>query len=358
MKQKISKVVESVKRNQIQILTRILLTLFVVAAFLLIFFLFDGLIYFRYPSIVTSASESEMEVHFVDVGQGDATLIRFPSDKIMLIDTGENYESDKLITYIEQFMSLCNHHVIDYLILTHPDADHVGGTRDVVENFEIELAFRPKILSQTESEQNPNSNFEVSQTATYENAISSLAENAVEMVYSESGISFNEGGAQIDFLSPIEDSYSATNNYSAVVKIECEGKSFLFTGDSEALVERELLSSGEELDVDVLKVSHHGSDSATTEEFLLETTPAYACISVGIDNQYELPDNEVISRLQDIGAQILMTKDIGSFALAVSDGKLSVNYLNEIGVDFTIVILVTGVLLILIWGVKLPKSKT
>ena len=358
MKQKISKAVESVKKNQIQIFTRILLTLFVAIAFLLIFFLFDGPVCFRYPSIVTSASESEMEVHFIDVGQGDATLIRFPNEKIMLIDTGESYESDELITYVEQFMSLCNHYVIDYLVLTHPDADHVGGTRDIVENFEIELAFRPKILSQTESKQYPNSTFAVSQTATYENAISALTENSVEMIYSESGISINEGGAQIEFLSPTEESYSATNNYSAVIKVECDGKSFLFTGDSEALVERELLSSGEDLDVDVLKVSHHGSKSATTEEFLLATTPAYACISVGMDNQYELPNNDVISRIKAAGAQIIMTKDVGSFALSVDDGYLTVNYLNEIGIDFTVIILVAGVLLILIWGIKLPKSKT
>lgn len=355
---KLSKEIKSLKYKKVEILTRTLLSLIVAFAFLLVFFFCGGIEYFSNSNIVKSSSASEMEVHFIDVGQGDATLIRFPNDKLMLIDTGESYESDSLLTYLTEFLNFNNLNSIEYLVLTHADADHVGGTSEVVNNFNVGIVYRPKCFSKSEIGLYPELDYEIVDTNIYDDAISSIFNKGIEMTFSESGIEFSEGGANIKFLSPSKDSYSSSNNYSAVIKIEYEGKSFLFTGDCESEAENEMIDNFyAELDIDVLKVSHHGSKSATGEEFLKATTPVIACISVGEDNQYDLPDSEVINLLKNYNCQIVTTSESGSFAVAITNGELDVFYIISPSVDFTIVISVCGVLLILIWGIKVNKKK-
>lgn len=352
----IKKNINYVKNNKVQILVRTVLSAIVVLAFLLIFFLFDGLTFFIPPKIVTESKACDLEVNFIDVGQGDASLIRFPNDKLMLIDTGYGSESDKLISYLDEYLSLHNLTKINYLVLTHPDADHVGGTKALNDSFEIEIAYRPKYFSASEEGLYQNS-YKISSSQTYDKAISALYSKKVEMNFSESGISFNEGGAEVQFLAPISESYSNTNNYSAVIKISYQDKSFLFTGDAESLVERELISSGVNLDIDVLKVSHHGSSSGTSQQFLEATTPSISCISVGADNSHKHPDGDVVNRLISSGSEVYMTSTSGSFAVGLTSGQLKVYFVSTSPIDFSIVLVIAGVTLILIWGIKFPKSK-
>lgn len=352
----IKKNVNYIKNNKVPILIRAILSAIVVLAFLLIFFLFDGLTYFIPPSIVTESKDCDLEVNFIDIGQGDASLIRFPNDKLMLIDTGDSPEQNTLVNYLDEYLELHKLNKIDYLVLTHPDADHVGGAQAVAENFDVVVVYRPKYFSASEEGMYQNS-YKVSTSQTYDKALTALYDNQVEMYFSESGISFNDGGANVEFLAPISESYSNTNNYSAVIKISYQGKSFLFTGDAESLVEQELLDSGADLDIDVLKVSHHGSSSGTSQEFLQATTPSFACISVGKDNSYGHPSAEVVNRLNDCNCTILTTSNNGSFAIGLTGGSLQTFFVSTSPIDFTIVLVVAGVLLILIWGIKLPKSK-
>ena len=355
----IEKKIKYFKNNKIQVLFRLALSLVVILGFLVVFFLCDGILYFKPQVAVTSSHANELEVHFIDVGQGDASLIKFPNNKIMLIDTGESSQSDKLIDYLDEFMSLNNIEKIDYLVLTHPDADHVGGTKELTLNFDIKLAFRPKYLSISESMMDDSSTYKVFETATYEETISSLYESQIEMKYSQSGITFDEGGATVEFLSPIEDTYSSSNNYSAVIKISYEQKSFLFMGDAEDDVETQLVEKyGNLLDVDVLKVSHHGSDTASSDKFLKIVTPTYACISVAKENKYDLPSESVIERLVDCGSEVITTSENGSFAIALDENRLSIHFLKTSSVDFSIILAVCGVAIILIWGIKLPKSNS
>ena len=347
-----------IKQNKMQLLFRAVLSLFVIFTFLLVFFLCDGISYFKYRDIVTECSNNELEVHYIDVGQGDATLIKFPNEKTMLIDTGEDSESDKLINYISKFLNLHSINSLDYLVLTHPDSDHVGGTKTLTENFNIGLVFRPKCLSVSESMIDSDSSFNVFDTASYEEAISSLYDNQIEMKYSQSVISFYEGNVLIEFLSPTKDNYSNSNNYSAVIKMSYNDKSFLFTGDAEIEVENELVDLyGSELDVDVLKVSHHGSKSASSENFINLVSPTFACVSVGVDNQYNLPNQDVLDRLNNVGSEIITTSQNGSFAISVNQNILQIHYLTNYAVDFSILIVVFGVIIVVIWGIKLPKSK-
>lgn len=355
----IKKKMSYVKNNKIQVLFRTALSLFVILGFLLVFFLCDGILYFSPQVVVDSCKGSEMEVHFIDIGQGDASLIKFPNDKIMLIDTGESSQSEMLVNYLNKFLKLNNIEKIDYLVLTHPDADHVGGTKELTLNFGIGLAFRPKYLSVSESMMDLDSPYKVFETATYEETISSLYESQIEMKYSQSGISFNEGGAKIEFLGPIEENYSSSNNYSAVIKISYGSKSFLFMGDAEVQVENELIENyGNLLDVDVLKVSHHGSDTASSDNFLKIVTPSYSCISVAKDNKYDLPNNSVVERLKSYGSEVIMTSEKSSFAIALNENLLSVHFLQTSDVDFSIILAVCGVAITLIWGIKLPKSNS
>ena len=209
---KLSKEIKSLKYKKVEILTRTLLSLIVAFAFLLVFFFCGGIEYFSNSNIVKSSSASEMEVHFIDVGQGDATLIRFPNDKLMLIDTGENYESDNLISYLNGFLNFHDLNSIDYLVLTHADADHVGGTSEVINNFNVGIVYRPKCFSKSEIGLYPELDYEIVDTNIYDDAISSIFNSGIEMIFSESGIEFSEGGADIKFLSPSKDSYSSSNN--------------------------------------------------------------------------------------------------------------------------------------------------
>lgn len=359
MKKINSKILKSYfAKNKIQLLCKILFSLFVVFVFLLIFFLSNGINYFKYRDIVTACDGSEVEVHFIDVGQGDATLIKFPNKKTMLIDTGESSESNKLIRYLKQYFDFSSCNVLDYLVLTHPDSDHVGGTKALTENFNIGLVFRPKCLSVSESMIEGDSSYNVYNTASYEDAISSLYENQIEMKYSQSGISFYEGNVFIEFLSPTRENYSNSNNYSAVIKMSYMDKSFLFTGDIEEEIENELIQLyDDKLNVDVLKVSHHGSDTSSSQKFIDLVSPDYACISVKEDNQYNLPNQTVVERLKSAGGEILLTSQVGSFAISIINNAFVVNYLNESPIDFSILFVSFGLILIIIWGFKLPKSK-
>lgn len=244
----------------------------------------------------------ELAVHIIDVGQGDSILIQFPNGGVMLIDAGLDGSGAPVIPYLKKL----GVKKIDYLVATHPHADHIGGMAAVIEEFDIEKVYMPKVTHTTK---------------TFENLLLSIKKKGLKITPARAGLSVIEhGDLKVIFTAPCGSYYERLNNYSAVVRIQYKGISFLLTGDAEDLSEKEMLASGADLRADVLKVGHHGSNSSTTPEFLKSVSPKYAVISAGAGNHYGHPHQETLDKLISAGIEIYRT-DVHGTVVFVSDGK-------------------------------------
>ena len=241
-----------------------------------------------------------MRVHFIDVGQGDCSFIELGNGQTMLIDAGNNENGDDIVEYIKNLQ----YGDIDYVVATHPHDDHIGGMAEVLKAFSVEKMYMPNAAHTSYS---------------FENLLNVIEEKDIDLNVAKSGTSILSGGPiNIDILSPVQEEYSEMNNYSAVVRITYGESSFLFTGDAEKIVESEILNS--EIDVDVLKVGHHGSNSSSSEAFIEVATPQIAIISCGQDNMYGHPDYEVLSLLDENNVKVYRTDEAGTI-MVTADQK-------------------------------------
>lgn len=250
-----------------------------------------------------AGTSGELIIHYLDLGQADSILLELPNNEIMLIDAGNNSDGQKLVNYLrEQGID-----TIDYLIGTHPHADHIGGLDDVIENFVIGRIYMPEVIHTTK---------------TFEDVLLAVQRKGKKITPARTEVSIiDDPVLQIYFLSPISNNYKDLNHYSAVVKVDFLDKSFLFTGDAEKINEEEMIEKyGSSLKSHVLKVGHHGSNTSTSEEFIEKVVPDYAVISVGKDNSYGHPSALVIQRLQNHGVKIYRT-DLQGTIIARSDGQ-------------------------------------
>ncbi len=245
----------------------------------------------------------ELIIHFLDVGQADSILLELPNNEIMLIDAGNNSDGRKVVSYLRDK----GIDTIDYLIGTHPHADHIGGLDDVIDNFEIGRIYLPQVIHTSK---------------TFEDVLLAVQRKGKKITPARAGVNIvDEPDLQIYFISPVRDDYNNLNHYSAVVKVDFLNKSFLFTGDAEIPNEEEMIEKyGSSLKSHVLKVGHHGSNTSTSEEFIEKVVPDYAVISVGKDNSYGHPSALVIQRLQNHGVKIYRT-DLQGTIIARSDGQ-------------------------------------
>lgn len=241
----------------------------------------------------------QLKVHFINVGQGDSILIELHNGQTMLIDAGPD---DSVVSYLNQQ----GIKKINYLIATHPHADHVGGMAAVIKSFDIEKVYMPRVSHTSK---------------TYENVLLAVKSKGLKITSAKAGRTIlNQDGLKVNFIAPCGSSYDNLNNYSAVVKIQHGNTSFLLTGDAESLSEQQMLSSGTNLKSDVLKVGHHGSSSSTTPSFLKAVSPKYAVISCGAGNQYGHPYQDTLSKLNNAGVKTYRT-DTNGTVIFVSDGK-------------------------------------
>lgn len=252
---------------------------------------------------IQTMGEDIVTVHFIDVGQGDCTLIELPEDKFMLIDAGDNGKENVILNYLDEM----NVTKIDYLVATHPHADHIGGMPEIIEKYDIGQIFMP--------------NAEAS-SKTFENMLDVIEDKNlyINTAYAGKNI-FDDSGIKADIISPEKDrSYNDLNNCSAVVKLECGEKSFLFMGDAEKEIEDNISDSYAYLKSDVLKVGHHGSSTSSEYEFIKKVSPEYAVISCGKDNTYGHPHTETIDNLKKVDAEVLRTDELGTIKIE-TDGK-------------------------------------
>lgn len=244
--------------------------------------------------------KGEMEVHTIDVGQGDSTLIVTPGNKTILIDGGKESEGDTVLAY------LAEHGItsIDLMIASHPDADHIGGLVPVLENLEVK-----KVIDSGK----PHT------TQTYLNYLGLIDQKNIPFEIAKEG-SFLEVDPTVDIqvLNALEES-SDTNDSSIVLKVSFAEADFLLTGDADTEIEAEMIAEGYDLDSEVLKVGHHGSDTSTSQAFLEAVSPIIAVISVG-DNSYGHPSSSVLERLSNFGVDTSSTIENGDIVMT-TDGK-------------------------------------
>lgn len=249
-----------------------------------------------------SIGTDQLTVHFLDVGQGDSILIQFPNDSVMLVDAGPDGNGAPVISYLQQQ----GVNKIDYLVATHPHADHIGGMTAVIKEFEIDKVYMPKVTHTTKI---------------YEDLLLAIKEKGLKITPAHAGLDIlDQNGLQVTFAAPCSSNYDSLNNYSAVVKIQYGSTSFLLTGDAEEISEQEMLDEGMDLQADVLKVGHHGSSSSTTPAFLKSVAPKYAVISAGAENKYGHPHQETLDHLADAGVIVCRTDQDGTIVF-VSDGE-------------------------------------
>lgn len=248
----------------------------------------------------TVSDDTHLTVDYIDVGQGDATLIS-KGNFHMLIDAGKNDRGEQVVACLKK----AGIQKLDVLVGTHPDSDHIGGLDDVIEAFPADHVYMPDAKKGTR---------------TYEEVVDALKRAGEKSSMPEIGKSYSyEKNVVVRFLSP-KKTYSDSNNNSLVVQVAYGKNRFLFMGDAEEEAEKDIVAAGYDLECDVLKVGHHGSYTATSQAFLDKADPAYAVISCGKNNSYGHPHAEVLARLEDSDVQIYRTDKMGTVT-AESDGK-------------------------------------
>lgn len=246
-------------------------------------------------------------VEFIDVGQGDCTLI-CSEGYTALIDAGTPMSS----TAISKTLRSYNIDTIDVLILSHPHDDHIGSAEFLLEEFKINNIIFSDILPADDDN-----------AEAIKNIKDTAKELDVKCHFAKEGMVVNIGNFKLTVLLSDEGA-DDENNMSIILMAENDGAKFLFTGDAEQLCEQKLIDQGVNFDCDVLKVGHHGSRTSTSQEFLNFATPRYSVISCGKDNSYGHPHDVVTKRLRDSGTTIYRTDRDGNIIFKVYDGKIKV----------------------------------
>ncbi len=251
----------------------------------------------------TSDLPAGLQVHFLDVGQGDCAVVLCDGES-MVIDGGPKESSRYVYSYIRETLKLAR---IDYVVSTHPHVDHVYGLASVLNAAPADLVLTPVLDWGSWS---------------FNNMLKYARQQGAAFSVPREGDTLCLGGAKITILHcwPEAIAMDRANDASIVLRIDYGSTSFLFTGDAEDWSEYMMLDAKAPLKADVLKVSHHGSATASTAAFLKAVSPRYAVISAGKGNDFGHPHSVVLNRLQRLNTGILRTDELGTIVLH-SDGK-------------------------------------
>ena len=261
----------------------------------------------RVNDVIKLEPVGDLRIHYLDVGQADATLIE-NNGKYMLIDAGNNEDGKLLVNYfknlgIESF---------EYVVATHAHEDHIGGMDDILNNFKINNFYMPDV---------------VTTTATFEDVVIAMEDNNLVYDTPKIGGSFGFEGCNFFVLS-VSDDDSDLNDTSIVLKLVYGTNKFLFMGDATEKIEGNILNLGVDLKTDVYKAAHHGSDYSNSISFLNKVRPEYSIISSGEGNSYGHPHSKVLNNLKKLNSTIYRTDKDGTI-LVESDGKnIDISFLN------------------------------
>lgn len=251
-------------------------------------------------SVSADEVNGELVVTFLDVGQGNATLIE-NDGKYMLIDGGDREYSSFVVSYLKR----AGVEELEYVIASHYDADHLNGVVGVLHAFPCETVLAADYDTDTR---------------VYDAFCEVVTERDIELIYPSVGTVYTFGDAEFTIVCPDNYSYADVNDNSVGIRLVHGKNSFLICGDAGEKSERAMLDGGVLLDADVYLASHHGSDSSSSGEFLAAITPEAVVFSVGADNSYGHPSQRVLSDVAEIGADVYRT-DLQGTICVTSDGQ-------------------------------------
>lgn len=258
--------------------------------------------YFLVEKSNLNNTDGYLEVHYLDVDQGDAIYIKV-NDYDILVDSGPKSECEHLMSQLR------NLNIADFemVIATHPHEDHIGGMLSVFNTYKVKSFYMPNVSNTTMA---------------FENMINAVAKEGLKINEIKAGMKFNLGeGAKLEVYSPSKNEYENLNDYSPIMKLTYGDNTFLFTGDAEKVAEEEVLDnySNKELKADVLKYAHHGSSTSSLKKFIKAVSPKYGVISCGLDNNYGHPHREVLKLIDKYDIETYRT-DMQGRITVISDG--------------------------------------
>ena len=245
---------------------------------------------------LSSEDAGYLYVEFIDVGQGDAILVYDEGGNTMLIDTGVY----SMYNQLDAYLSEAGISKIDYLMLTHPDADHIGSADYILADYDVKQVLVPDCTDDT---------------ATYRYYTEARDNSMTEEVIVHAGDRFKLGDADITILAPDnENTCRDKNSHSVVAKLTYGESSFLFTGDLTGEETADIINAGYDVSADVYKVAHHGSanDGCNSQSFLMQVDPEYAVVSCGNGNRYGHPHEETVSYFDEADIPLFRTDENGT----------------------------------------------
>ena len=259
-------------------------------------------------SITSIKIPKELKINFIDVGQGDSCLITTPQNKKVIVDSGgsESYDVGKnvLLPYLLDKRIT----KIDYIMISHFDTDHCKGFEYVLENIKVKNVI---ISKQSETSEN------------FKQIMKIIRKKRINLIIVQKETKIKiDNFTTVDILSPQSENIADNmNDNSIVAKFEAYNFSILFTGDASEKIEKELIKEKINLKSDILKVSHHGSKTGTSEEFLKSVKPKIALIGVGENNKFGHPTKDVIKRLTENKIKIYRTDTDGEIRIKIKKSK-------------------------------------
>lgn len=250
----------------------------------------------------------DLKLHMIDVGQADSFLF-VKGDKVALVDCGTRSTGKDAVEYIKS-LGITR---IDYVFGTHPHDDHMGGMYDIITNFEIGKIIIPQV-----KEGQVTANW-------YIKLMKQLVEKNYEVEYSKTGNEYSLGDAKIQIVWQSELEQDNVNNYSNIIKVCLGDMDVLMTGDAETEIEEEVLRSGVQIDAEILKVGHHGSDTSSSDIFLDDVNPDYGLISCKVGNKYEHPNKDTIEKLQQREVEVYRTDECGTVIATITPSGVTFN---------------------------------
>ena len=254
-------------------------------------------------SSATAQTSANVTIKFIDVGQGEAILIALP-EKTMLIDAGPTGSAPKIAQVLQEL----GRDKIDYLVATHPDEDHIGGMADVISSTQIGTIYAPN---------------KTNNAATYRKFLTAIQNNNLQITLAEAGTIIDQTDSyKLEILWPKKDAnFPETNDYSIIIKLTVGNKMFLFTGDAPTSA---ILDSNPG-HIDVLKVSHHGSRTGTTEQLVRKLSPTYAVVSYAVDNSYGHPMQSVLNALHKYSVEVWGTGANGIITITCDGTNIDIS---------------------------------
>ena len=247
--------------------------------------------------------DSDFTVYFLDSGQGNCAIV-VCDDKVMMIDSSTVNQAYN----IRNNLYMLGIDTIDYLLITHQHDDHIGSASKIINHYSVSNILMPKLSIQNNVD-----------SLTYDNLIKTISNKNINAKAISNGDSFMLGSALIEILAPMKQDKNI-NNMSVVLKITYGNTTFLFTGDSEKDVEKQLLREGVDVSADVLSVGHHGSKTSSTDNFLFSVNPQYAIISCGKGNNFGHPSGDTIMKFEKMDIIPFITSVNGDITVT-SDGN-------------------------------------